>query len=138
MVRMLSVAGVTQIQICRLILNPETGKPIDRGTLTRHFSEELDTALMDMTGRVIGKLYAIAMQDEDLRVASSACMFFLKTRAGWREKDPAPPPYIVDARESSPEIDPAKMNENGSFDKLDENDLARLYRATLDGTRSVH
>jgi hypothetical protein len=35
--------GISQEEICRLIHNPETGKPIDKKTLELHFADEIAT-----------------------------------------------------------------------------------------------
>ena len=33
--------GISQQEICRVIINPETGKPIDKKTLELHFADEM-------------------------------------------------------------------------------------------------
>lgn len=52
-------------------------------TLREHYREELDTALTRANARVANKLFKKAVEHEDL----TAIMFWLKTRAKWREKD---------------------------------------------------
>ena len=56
---------------------------IDDKTLTKYYAYELDCALTEMVRNVAGCLY-----DKCLDGDTSAMMFFLKTRARWREKDP--------------------------------------------------
>src|SRR6202035_1582422 len=33
--------GISQEEICRVVINPETGKPIDKKTLELHFADEM-------------------------------------------------------------------------------------------------
>jgi hypothetical protein len=33
--------GVPQAMICQLVVNPQTGKPLDEGTLKKHFPREI-------------------------------------------------------------------------------------------------
>jgi hypothetical protein len=40
--------GISQEEICRLIKNPETGKPIDKKTLELHFADEIETGQTPM------------------------------------------------------------------------------------------
>ena len=68
--------GVTQEDIARFI-----GVCVD--TLAKHYRHELDTALIKANAMVANKLFRKATEDDDL----SAMIFWLKTRAKWREKD---------------------------------------------------
>lgn len=52
-------------------------------TLRAHYREELDTALTRANARVANRLYKKAVDDGDIK----ALIFWLKTRARWREKD---------------------------------------------------
>jgi hypothetical protein len=42
-VEAMSGFGISREEICRLIKNPETGKPIDKKTLELHFADEIET-----------------------------------------------------------------------------------------------
>lgn len=52
-------------------------------TLARKYRDELDNALMRANAKVAAKLFRKATEGDDL----SAMIFWLKTRAKWREKD---------------------------------------------------
>lgn len=51
--------------------------------LVVHYKSELDTAIMKANARVANALYRRAIDKDDL----SAQIFWLKTRARWRERD---------------------------------------------------
>lgn len=55
---------------------------ISLNTLKKHYKAELITALLQANATVAGRLYK---QTEDNVVA---CIFWLKTKAGWRENNP--------------------------------------------------
>ena len=52
-------------------------------TLLRKYREDLETAAIRANARVANKLYKKAVEDEEM----AAIIFWLKTRARWREKD---------------------------------------------------
>lgn len=82
-VRKLAECGVSQEDMCKLITNPETGKPIHRNTLTKHFSEELDTALIELRVKTASALIG-ALDDDKLKV--SAAKWLEQSRFGYSEK----------------------------------------------------
>lgn len=53
-------------------------------TLTKNYRHELDTAAMAANAQVANKLFRKAVDENDI----TAQIFWLKTRARWREKDP--------------------------------------------------
>lgn len=53
-------------------------------TLTKYYRHELDTAVTQANSIVANKLFKKATEGDDL----SAMIFWLKTRARWRERDP--------------------------------------------------
>jgi hypothetical protein len=57
---------------------------IDDDTLVKYYADELDNGLTDANFKVANKLFKKAYEDEDVK----AQIFWLKTRARWREKDP--------------------------------------------------
>lgn len=81
---------------------------ITKPTLYRHYREELDTGAIKANSAVARTLYRIAMDGNP-----QACMFWLKTRAGWRETDrheitgaegvPLAPPVIQVVFDDDPE-----------------------------------
>lgn len=52
-------------------------------TLTRKYRDELDNSIVRANAKVAAKLFRKATEGEDL----SAMIFWLKTRAKWRERD---------------------------------------------------
>jgi hypothetical protein len=58
---------------------------ISEDTLVRHYRVELELGTARVTEKIATRLAAIALQEDDLRAALPACIFWLKTRAGWRE-----------------------------------------------------
>lgn len=56
---------------------------ISRPTLEKHYREELDTGLVKANSAVARSLYEKALGDNSSAV--TAAIFWLKTRAGWKE-----------------------------------------------------
>ena len=56
---------------------------ITRATLSKYYEEELAKAMVDKVVTVANALYRNAVENNNV----SAQIFFLKTRAGWREVD---------------------------------------------------
>lgn len=83
MVQAMTGYGVPQEDICLVILNPTTGKPIDSKTLRRCFRTELDTGTVIANSKVAESLYNKALGVG--QGAVTAAIFWLKTRAGWKE-----------------------------------------------------
>ena len=82
---MLSAIGVPQFDICRVIKKPD-GKPIGIKTLRKHFRDQLDSAEMRANAMVAGSLYKKATDKAGGAASVTAAIFWLKTRAGWKEK----------------------------------------------------
>jgi hypothetical protein len=70
--------GAPQEHIARVLL-------IGHSTLQRHYADEMELGLSRANGSVAGKLFREAMGGN-----VTAMIFWLKTRARWRENDPAP------------------------------------------------
>jgi hypothetical protein len=78
--------GLTQEQICAV-------KGISRPTLAKYYTAELDSGEACLNAEVGRNLYRIATSDK--AGAVTAAIFWMKTRAGWREvKHPETPPTI--------------------------------------------
>lgn len=76
--------GIPQERIAKHVISPVTGKPITAKTLARAFRREIDTGKDTMISNVATSLYNKAMGKGAQSV--TACIFILKTQAGWRDK----------------------------------------------------
>ena len=77
MVKAMSGYGIPQPDISRVL-------KIDLKTLRKYFRDELDTGAATTNTAMVQNLYKKAMGDGPAAVA--ATIFWLKVRAGWREK----------------------------------------------------
>ncbi len=81
--------GISQEAICRVIINPETGKPIDKKTLEMHFRDEIETGTIKANATVGRIAYATitaapgGIPDNHGRVELTK--FWLARRMGWKE-----------------------------------------------------
>lgn len=73
--------GIPQDDIAQVI-------GISPHTLREHYRKELDTGTVIANSKVAENLFKIALGSG--REAVTACIFWLKTRAGWSEYAPAP------------------------------------------------
>jgi hypothetical protein len=90
MVHAMAGYGVPQDDIALVI-------GITSRTLRKHFRHELDVAVIEANTRVAQCLFKQATTPGNI----GASIFWLKARAGWREKHPEPPP--------DPKDDPNKI-----------------------------
>ena len=72
----MSAYGVPEKDIARVL-------GIDPKTLRKHYRDELDTGSIKANSRIAESLYRKAMGDGPQSV--TAAIFWLKTRAGWKE-----------------------------------------------------
>src|SRR5580658_8971647 len=86
-VRSMAAYGVRQEEIARCV-----GLRSDK-TLRSHFREELDRAVPEANAQVAQSLYQQATSGKN----APAAMFWLKTRAGWRETGAGAPRTVVEA-----------------------------------------
>ena len=84
LVRTLSGVGTREVDIC-LLIKGETGKPIDEKTLRKHFRHELDEGCVQATAKVARTLFGFATDPKGGSSTVTAAIFWLKTRAGWKE-----------------------------------------------------
>ena len=84
-VKKLSAAGVSQLEIARTLGVAAT-------TLRRHFADELARGAIEANAAVATSLFRMAVHRTRPNVR--AAIFWLKSRAGWRDHDgpPAEPP----------------------------------------------
>ena len=75
-VEAMSAYGVPETDIARVL-------GIDPKTLRKHYRDELDTGGIKANSRIAESLYRKAMGDGPQSV--TACIFWLKTRAQWKE-----------------------------------------------------
>jgi hypothetical protein len=75
-VEAMAAYGVPEADIARVI-------GIDPKTLRKHYRDELDTGSIKANSRIAESLYRKAMGDGPQSV--TACIFWLKTRARWKE-----------------------------------------------------
>ena len=75
-VEAMAAYGVPEPDIARVVA-------IDPKTLRKHYRDELDTGHVKANSRIAESLYRKAMGDGPQSV--TACIFWLKTRAQWKE-----------------------------------------------------
>lgn len=83
LVEQLAAFGIPQEDICTLVVHPHDGKAISQPTLRKHFAKELKSGGLKANVKVAQNLYRIACGADKGAVA--AAIFWLKTRAGWKE-----------------------------------------------------
>jgi len=86
MVETLVGYGLTHDEVKVLIINPETGKPISRETLRKHFPDELERGKPLVASRIAESLYRRAIDLKHPQGAQCA-MFFAKCKMGWRQEE---------------------------------------------------
>jgi hypothetical protein len=91
-VRVLVALGIPQKQICRLVVNRQTQRPLDHKTLRRRFAHEIAIGTAELHA-LIGRFMlatilgtpppagTVAIHDDRARV--QLMMFFARTRLGW-------------------------------------------------------
>ncbi len=93
--------GFRQEDICKLIINPETDKPITKPTLERHFRKEIDTGALlanalvaeSLFNQAVGRAKLIEIQEDGTKVIlkerveadKGAAIWWSKARMGWSE-----------------------------------------------------
>lgn len=104
-VEAMAAYGVPEKDIARVLL-------VDPKTLRKHYRDELDTGHVKANSRIAESLYRKAMGDGAQSV--TACIFWLKTRAQWKETTvqefAGPPPALtVTWLPADPPGDPDRM-----------------------------
>jgi hypothetical protein len=81
--------GIPEADICLLIKNPETGKPIDLKTLCRHFAREIATGVTKLKSLAGNRIVAAMLGRDggltDELTQAKLLMLFAETRMGWKE-----------------------------------------------------
>ncbi|SRR5258708_1716017 len=81
----LAAFGIPQEHMCKMVINPRTGRPVTAKTLQKHFEVELENGLWKAVGTVAHCLFELATNPGPSQ--ASAIIFWLRTRARWRETD---------------------------------------------------
>jgi len=93
-VKILVGLGIPQEEICLLVINPQTGKPLDQKSLRKHFKREIAIGATELHARVSQFIVAsilgmappagtVAIDNQHVR--GSLAIFFAKTRMRWKE-----------------------------------------------------
>jgi hypothetical protein len=90
LVKALTAYGIPQFEIARLI-------HCSVNTLHTYFQYEIETATAEANGKVAQTLFNIATKSQG-KEAVTACIFWLKCRAGWRDVDTS---HLVGKKELS-------------------------------------
>ena len=98
LVRAFAGFGVPQEDIARHI-------GCEPKTLRRHFREELDRGSLEATAKVAQSLFQMATTGKNV----AAAIFWMKARAGWREKSPFEPGstvgYVLSVPAEAPSVE---------------------------------
>ena len=108
-VRAMAGYGVPQNDIATLL-------EIDAKTLRKHFRRELDRGAIEATAKVGQSLFRMATEGQSV----AAAIFWMKARAGWREKHE----LVLSAKAAAEMSDEELMEEIGR---------ARAARLAIDG-----
>lgn len=76
--------GIRHAELCLLVINPKTERPIDEKTLRTHFRDELDQGPVKSSVNVAQSLYNKALGDGPGSV--TAGIWWTKSRMGWHER----------------------------------------------------
>jgi hypothetical protein len=81
--------GISQDEIRRVVINPETGKPIDKKTLELYFADEIETGHIKANATVGRVAYATITAAPggipDNHARAELTKFWLARRMGWKE-----------------------------------------------------
>jgi hypothetical protein len=119
MVEALVGYGMPYLEICRLVLNPRTGRPIDTKTLMKAFRTELDVGAIKANAKVAESLFKQATGGN-----VTAQIWWTKCRMGWKE-----PPAAVELSgrvDSTMEVLHARERVSRKLDNLAERIASRV------------
>ena len=80
LVESLVAYGIPYLEICRLVINPRTKRPINTETLMKHFRDELDVGATKANAKVAESLYRQAIDGN-----ITAAIWWTKCRMAWKE-----------------------------------------------------
>ena len=93
-VKILVGLGIPQEQICLLVINPQTGKPLDPKSLRKQFKREIAISTTELHARVsnfiVSSIFGMTppagtVAIDNQHVRGALAIFFAKTRMGWKE-----------------------------------------------------
>jgi hypothetical protein len=114
-VEIMVACGMAQTMICEQIVNTTTGKPIDLKTLRKVFRDELDRGSQTANSLVAQALFKKATGTGPQSV--TAAIFWMKARAGWKDKQHIELEGHVGAGGAGPAA-PADMTDEQLADEL--------------------
>src|ERR1700719_2735659 len=79
-VEMMAGFGIHLHDICLVVVNPDTKKPITEKTLRKKFPRELETGAVKANAAVVTSLYKNATQGD-----TTAQIWWTKCRMGWKD-----------------------------------------------------
>lgn len=83
-VNAMTSCGIPVDDICKVIDNPATGKPIDKKTLYKYYRKEIESGHIVANAKVANNLFSIATGNTPQSV--TAAIFWAKTRMKWNDK----------------------------------------------------
>lgn len=94
---------IAEDEICLLVINPKSKRPISPMTLRKHFRDELDTGFISGKMRVMAATFRNAIGDKEHPGNVTAQIWLGKTMYGMREKVDIdiPPPAPTDSGETT-------------------------------------
>ena len=128
-VKALLCCGV-RLEDCRLhVINPATNKPLSYNTFCRAFNDEIATSVTRQNAAVAQNLYRIATAENHSAATVSACIFWLRTRAGWRfARD-------VEPDEATPQTNADDVANKAAADAFLSATMARYYERATEARR---
>lgn len=106
MVTKLAGYGLTQEEICQLIINDQTGEPLHRDTFRKHFLQEFNS------GKTVAKMKVAksAFQQAISGSVPAMTMFWLKTQCRWKETSEVEHTSPDGSMTPAPAIDASKLS----------------------------
>jgi hypothetical protein len=80
-VERMAAVGIKHSDICKVIINPRTNKPLDEKVMRKHFRHELDAGYVKANTAVAQSLYDQAVKAGNV----AAAIWWTKARMGWSE-----------------------------------------------------
>jgi hypothetical protein len=84
-VKLMVGSGIREAEICNILINPQTNKPISEPTLRKAFRAEINNGQVTANSLVAASLFEQATAGRDPKARVTAAIFWLKCRAGWKE-----------------------------------------------------